>query len=102
MRIADAVIAAGKPLPKGTHQFVLTDERPTPLAGQSPAAQRWVAFVADGKVVAREIAEVLRDSDLPAIGASARTGAVPPGAKAMKAQRTLRHMACATMLGAAR
>jgi hypothetical protein len=29
-----------------------------------------VEFVADGKVIAREIAEVLQDDDLPAVGAS--------------------------------
>jgi K+-sensing histidine kinase KdpD len=31
-----------------------------------------MAFVADGNVIAREIAEVLHDTDLPSIGASAR------------------------------
>ena len=69
VRITQPVMADGKPLPEGTYQLVLTDERPTPLPGQSPDAQRWVAFVADGNPVARELAEVLRDSDLPAIGA---------------------------------
>lgn len=73
VRITQPVMADGKPLPEGTYQLVLTDERPTPLPGQSPDAQRWVAFVADGNPVARELAEVLRDSDLPAIGASARS-----------------------------
>jgi hypothetical protein len=72
VRIAHAVMADGKPLSEGAYQLMLSDERPAPLAGQSPDAQRWVVFVADGKVVAREIAEVLDDSDLPPIGASAR------------------------------
>jgi hypothetical protein len=42
----------------------------TPAPGQSWEARQWVEFVADGKVVAREIAEVLNDADLPAVGAS--------------------------------
>jgi hypothetical protein len=72
VRIAHPVMADGKPLAEGTYQLVLTEDRPISLAGQSPDAQRRVAFVADGKVVARETAEVLRDSDLPSLGASAR------------------------------
>jgi hypothetical protein len=72
VRITQPVMAEGKLLPEGMYQLVLTGERPTPLPGQAPDAQRWVAFVANGKPVAREIAEVLRDSDLPATGASAR------------------------------
>jgi hypothetical protein len=72
VRITRPVTVQGKPLAEGTYQLVVTNERPTPLAGQSPDAQRWVAFLADGKVVAREIAEVLHDSDLPPIGASAQ------------------------------
>jgi hypothetical protein len=70
VRIPTAVIAAGAPLRPGMYEIRLTQERPTPLPGQSPEAQRWVEFVADRKVIAREIAEVLRDDDLPAVGAS--------------------------------
>jgi hypothetical protein len=72
VRIPAAVMVNGTPLPAGTYVIRLTQERPTPPAGQSPDAQRWVEFAADGKVVAREIAEVLRDDDLPQVGASAR------------------------------
>jgi hypothetical protein len=68
-------MARGTPLPPGTYEVRLTQERPTPLAGQSPDAQRWVELVANGKAIAREIAEVLHDDDLPAVGASsARVG----------------------------
>jgi hypothetical protein len=72
VRITTTVIAGGTPLPPGTYDIRLTQERPTPLAGQSPDAQRWVEFVAEGKVIAREIAEVLQDDDLPALGASSQ------------------------------
>lgn len=70
VRITHPVLADGKPLPVGTYELRLTGARPTPLPGQSPDAQRWVEFVANGAVVAREVAEVLRDDDLPSVGAS--------------------------------
>jgi len=72
VRITQSVLAGGKPLPAGTYELRLTDERPTPLPGQSADAQRRVEFVANGTVVAREVAEVMRDSDRPAVGASAQ------------------------------
>ena len=50
----------------------LTGERPAPLPGQPAGAQQWVELLADGKVVARESAEVLKDEDLPAEGASSQ------------------------------
>ena len=77
VRITQAVLANAKPLPAGTYELRTTGERPTPLAGQSPDAERWVEFVANGTVVAREVAAVLRDDDLPSVGASSapvRTG----------------------------
>jgi hypothetical protein len=63
-------LANGAPLPPGTYEVRLTEQRPTPSPGQSLEARQWVEFVANGKVVAREIAEVLHDDDLPAVGAS--------------------------------
>ncbi|HEU4691723.1 MAG TPA: hypothetical protein VFS23_25340 [Vicinamibacterales bacterium] len=77
VRITTAVLADGAPLPPGTYDVRLTQQRPTPFPGQSWEARQWVEFVANGKVVAREAAEVLRDDDLPAVGASsapARSG----------------------------
>ena len=77
VRITTPVMANGAPLPVGTYDLRLTEERPPVLSGQSQDSQRWVEFVTDGKVVAREVAEVLRDDDLPEVGASsiaARTG----------------------------
>ena len=70
VRISTAVMANGAPLPPGTYDVRLTQERPTPAAGQSGEGRQWVEFVAKGKVAGREIAEVLRDSDLPSVGAS--------------------------------
>jgi hypothetical protein len=70
VRITTAVLANGAPLSPGTYDVRLTQQRPTPAPGQSWAARQWVEFVANGKVVASEIAEVLHDDDLPAVGAS--------------------------------
>jgi hypothetical protein len=70
VHITQAVLANGRPLPAGLYELRLTDERIAPLPGQSPDAGRWVEFVANGNVVAREVALVLRDDDLPTVGAS--------------------------------
>jgi len=70
VQITQSVLVNGKPLPEGLYELRLTNERPTPLPGQSPDAERWVEFVSSGQVVAREVAEVLRDDDLPTVGAS--------------------------------
>lgn len=70
VRITTAVLANGAPLSPGTYEVRLTQERPTPGPGQSREARQWVEFFANGKVVGREIAQVLRDNDLPAAGAS--------------------------------
>jgi hypothetical protein len=75
VRIAQPVLADGRPLAPGTYQIRLTDKRPTPRPGQSADAQQWVELVADGSVVAREVAEVMRDDDRPDIGASAERAA---------------------------
>ena len=70
VRITANVLANGEQLSPGTYEVRLTDQRPTPAVGQSWEAQQWVEFVANGKVVAREVAEVFHDNNLPAIGAS--------------------------------
>ena len=78
VRITQSVTANGYPLPAGLYELRLTKEHLTPLPGQSSEAERWVEFVADGSVVARDVAVVLRDHDLPSEGASsvpARAGA---------------------------
>lgn len=75
VRIPTAVMANGAALPAGSYGVRLTQERPRQLAD----ARQWVEFVSGGKVVGREIAQVLRDGDLPATGASSRP--VPSGTK---------------------
>lgn len=70
VRVTEAVMAGGKPLPAGTYDIRLANSGPTPLVGQSPDAARWVEFVANGHVVARDVAEVLHDDDMPTVGAS--------------------------------
>ena len=72
VQIPVTVLANGKPLPPGTYNVRLTGERPAPLPGQPAGAQQWVELLADGKVVARESAEVLKGEDLPAEGASSQ------------------------------
>ena len=44
--------------------------RSAQAVGQSWEGRQWVEFVPKGKVVGREIAEVPRDNELPAIGTS--------------------------------
>jgi hypothetical protein len=75
VQISESVLANGKPLPVGSYQVRLTDERLSPNPGQSPQAAQWVEFVAEGSVVAREVAEVIRDDDRPDVGASAQHAA---------------------------
>ena len=79
VRITTAVMANGAALPPGSYGVRLTPERPPARSGQSVESRQWVEFVAGGKVVGREIAQVLRDGDLPATGASSRP--VPNGTK---------------------
>ena len=90
VRISEAVLASGRPLPSGTYQVRLTNERPAPHPGQSSDAQRWVEFVADGSVVAREVAEVLRDDDRPDIGASSERAAAGVHVQVLKGGEFLR------------
>ena len=62
--IAQPVLAGGKPLPPGTYTLQLSNEPVSARSGQSANAQRRVDFVMNGIVVAREVAEVLRDEDV--------------------------------------
>ena len=69
VRISAPVLAGGAPLPAGTYEIRLTGEHPGPLAGEQRNSQESVEFVADGKVVAQEVAEIVYDDDLPTEGA---------------------------------
>jgi len=58
------VLADGQPLAAGTYQVRLSSEQVKPVVGQSPDAERYVEFVRAGKVVGREVATVIPNSDL--------------------------------------
>src|SRR5262245_3501643 len=74
--IAKRVMADGKPLAAGTYQIRLTNDSPKPGVGQSPDSERYVEFVRNGKVVAREVATVVSNAD---IGTVAKGKKVAPG-----------------------
>ena len=59
VRITQPVMAGGKMLQPGTYEIRDTGEHATPLPGQSADAQTYVEFVANGTVVARDIAELM-------------------------------------------
>ena len=58
-------MADGKPLAAGTYQVRLTSDEPKPAIGQSPDSEKYVEFVRGGKVVAREVATVVRTPTSP-------------------------------------
>ena len=57
------VLANGQTLVAGTYQIRLSGESPTPAVGQSPDGSRYVEFVRNGQVVAREVATVVSGPD---------------------------------------
>lgn len=61
------VMADGKKLDAGTYQVRLTDEKPKPAVGQSPDGERYVEFVRDGRVVGREVASVIPNTEVAGI-----------------------------------
>jgi hypothetical protein len=74
VRLAQPVMAGGKPLAAGTYELVVLDERPPSPSGEPNESQRWVEFLANGNVVARETAEVFPASERP-VGTSSASGA---------------------------
>ena len=65
IRLPRNVTADGKPLRAGTYQLRLTGEEATPTPpGQTPGSERWVEFLQGGKVVGRELASVVPDSEI--------------------------------------
>jgi hypothetical protein len=71
--IGQSVLAEGKPLAAGKYEIWITEERPAGAAAS--AAQRVVEFVQNGKVVARETAEVFGPGERP-VGTSGAAGRV--------------------------
>ena len=66
VHIPRAAVANGANVPTGTYQLRISDEMPTVPVGQSPDAERWVEFVQNGKVVAKEMASLVTDADMKA------------------------------------
>ncbi len=72
--LTQEVTAGGTPLAPGTYEIWITDERPNVGAGTSDA-QRVVEIARDGKVVAKDVAEVFPRGESDAVGTSGTTGA---------------------------
>ena len=73
--ISKRVLADGKPLPPGTYQVRLTADMPKPGVGQSTEGERYVEFVRNGKVVAREVATVISNADIATVSDGKRPAA---------------------------
>ena len=71
--ITEPVKADGKPLAPGTYEVWILDDRPDLGAGAPSNAQRVVELHQNGKMMAREVAEVFPASERP-IGTSGTTG----------------------------
>jgi hypothetical protein len=67
-----AVMADGQRLAAGTYQVRLTGDSPKPGVGQSPDAERYVEFVRGGKVVGREVATVVPQSEIAEVAGGSR------------------------------
>jgi len=65
--LAHKVTADGQPLAAGTYQVRLSTDEPKPAVGQSPEGERYVEFLRGGKVVGREVATVVSDTDVKTI-----------------------------------
>ena len=67
--ITEPVKADGKPLPAGTYEVWILDDRPDLGAGAPSTVQRVVEFHQNGRMVAKEVAEVFPAGERP-IGTS--------------------------------
>lgn len=63
--ITETVKADGKPLAPGTYEIWILDDRPDVGTGAPSNAQRVVEFYQNGKMVAREVAEVFAPGERP-------------------------------------
>lgn len=77
VRLPQAVLADGKPLPAGIYEVRLTIQHPIPARGQSPTGECWVEFVRSGAVAGREVASVVVPEEIAAV---AKGPAPKPGA----------------------
>jgi hypothetical protein len=65
VRITQPVMAGGTLLQPGTYEVRDTGEHVKPLPGQSPDAQAWIEFLSGGKVMARDVAELMPSAGRP-------------------------------------
>ena len=70
VQITQQVMVDGKPLPAGTYEIWVTNERPDVGAGTTANGQRYVELAQNGQVVARTIAEVFPRRASEAVGTS--------------------------------
>jgi hypothetical protein len=89
VNITQPVLAGGQPLASGRYELIVTDESPASQAGQANESQRWVEFVRNGMVVAREIAEVFPHAETP-VGTSSASGAPRAVVQKLKADDFVR------------
>ena len=67
IRLPEAVVADGKVIVAGTYEVRLTNDVVARARGEGEDSERWVAFVAHGEIVGREMASVVPDADIDAI-----------------------------------
>ena len=84
VQITQSVLAGGKPLAPGTYEVWISDERPATPSGTPSENQRWVEIAADGKVVAREIAEVFPSGERDVVGTSGSSSAATARVEPLK------------------
>jgi hypothetical protein len=89
VRIAEPVMAGGAPLAPGVYEIRDTGEHRAALPGQSEESMVWVEFIADGKVVARDGAEILEASAEPA-ATSSRPASSRPRVEHLKGDEFVR------------
>jgi hypothetical protein len=85
MTITEPVRADGKPLAPGTYEVWILDDRPDVNAGAPSDAQRVVELYQNGKLLAREVAEVFPPG-ASTVGTSGTTGGRMPKATVQKLQ----------------
>lgn len=78
--ITQPVLAGGQPLAPGAYEVVITGEHPPAPSGEPNMTQRWVHFVQNGTIVAREVAEVfpLEGRPVGTSGSASARAAVQP------------------------
>jgi hypothetical protein len=89
VNITQPVLAGGQPVAPGRYELIVTDESPERQSGQANESQRWVEFVRNGMVVARELAEVFPHAETP-VGTSSASGAPRAVVQKLKADDFVR------------